>query len=246
MILPLAGALSPLGRAGKVPSSLLTGLVSYWKLDEASGARADSAGPNNLTSNNGVGQTTGKLGNAAAFAAASNTYLSISNASQSGLGFTGSFTLSCWFNPTSLASGSCGLISKGASVGSEGGYGLIMIDSANDIVRFVVSDGTNNRVAQFTFSGSVSFSAWHHVLAWYDAAANSLNVQVDGGSVVTTTPTGSAPITNAVEFRVGRYSTINNDWDGGIDDVACWSRTLTSAERSALYNGGAGLAYPFS
>ena len=35
-------------------SKLLDGLVSYWSLDEQSGARADSVGGNHLTDNNTV------------------------------------------------------------------------------------------------------------------------------------------------------------------------------------------------
>lgn len=35
-------------------------------------------------------------------------------------------------------------------------------------------------------------------------------------------------------------------FDGVLDEFGVWERTLTSDERTALYNGGAGLAYPFS
>lgn len=43
-------------------SSLLTGIVAYWKCDEASGNLLDSVGSNHLTTSN-VGSTTGKIGN---------------------------------------------------------------------------------------------------------------------------------------------------------------------------------------
>ncbi len=33
--------------------------------------------------------------------------------------------------------------------------------------------------------------------------------------------------------------------DGIVDEVGLWSRALTIAEVTALYNAGAGLAYPF-
>ncbi len=45
-------------------AALTDNLSAYWKLDEASGTRVDSAGSNDLTSNNSVGQAVGKLGNA--------------------------------------------------------------------------------------------------------------------------------------------------------------------------------------
>src|SRR5258708_7847472 len=57
-------------------AAITDNLVSFWKLDEASGTRTDSVGSNNLTSNNSVGQSVGKVSNAAHFTATSNQYLS--------------------------------------------------------------------------------------------------------------------------------------------------------------------------
>jgi hypothetical protein len=67
------------------------------------------------------------------------------------------------------------------------------------------------------------------------------------GSVVAGTLTGSVPasIFNSSEpFIIGRY---DNDAyaDGQIDEVGIWSRALSSTEVTKLYNGGAGLQYPF-
>src|SRR5215217_5866024 len=62
-----------------VLSQLQNNLVGYWTLGEASGTRNDSIGSNHLTSNNGVGQTTGKQGSAASFVRASSQYLSITD-----------------------------------------------------------------------------------------------------------------------------------------------------------------------
>lgn len=246
MHLPLPASLNPLGYAPKAQSSLLDSLVSYWKLEEASGIRSDSVGVNHLTDNNTVTQAAGKIGNAAAFAAASNEYLSISNAAQVGLGFTSSFSISAWFYITSLPNSSTGIVCKGASVGTEGGYAIVLVDSANDLLRFIVSDGTNNRLVQHTFTGAITTGVYHHVVAWYDASNNSLSIQVDGGTVVSGTPAGSAPITTTTEFRMGRYTNTLNDLEGRMDEVAAWSRALTSAERASLYNGGTGNQYPFA
>ena len=44
-----------------------TGLVSYWKLDEASGTRVDSHGPNPLTPANAPGGAAGKIGTGCTF-----------------------------------------------------------------------------------------------------------------------------------------------------------------------------------
>lgn len=52
--------------------ALADNLVSYWQMGSAN----DSHGTNHLTNNNSVSFTTGKVGNAASFAAASSQYLS--------------------------------------------------------------------------------------------------------------------------------------------------------------------------
>ena len=57
-------------------SPLLTNLVSYWTLDEASGTRADSHGTNHLTPTNAPVGATGKIGNGCDFESSSAQYLS--------------------------------------------------------------------------------------------------------------------------------------------------------------------------
>jgi hypothetical protein len=76
-------------------STLSTGITSYWKLDEASGTRADSASSNNLTDVNSVGQATGKIGSAGQFTISGSKYLSIADNASLSTGST-DFTVSVW------------------------------------------------------------------------------------------------------------------------------------------------------
>jgi hypothetical protein len=61
---------------GLVMSTLVNGLVSYWKLDEASGTRVDAVGTNHLTPTNAPIGALGKIGNACDFEADSTQFLS--------------------------------------------------------------------------------------------------------------------------------------------------------------------------
>jgi hypothetical protein len=79
-------------------STLATGLVSYWELEEVSGTRVDSHGSNDLTDNNTVGSGTGIQGNCANLEKSNTEDLSISDASQSGLNITQDLSFSGWFN----------------------------------------------------------------------------------------------------------------------------------------------------
>src|SRR4051812_43478016 len=77
-------------------SPLLTNLASYWKLEEASGTRADEIGSQTLTDNNTVTQAVGKLGNAAQFTAANSESLSHADSATLSLGADQDFTLGAW------------------------------------------------------------------------------------------------------------------------------------------------------
>ena len=52
--------------------------------------------------------------------------------------------------------------------------------------------------------------------------------------------------TNPFAIGVWTGAFPSGNMDGLIDEVGFWKRTLTSGERTQLYNSGNGLAYPFS
>src|SRR5262245_39117478 len=79
--------------------ALTDGLISYWRLDEASGSRADSHGGNALTENGGVGSAAGKISGAADFDG-SNDYLSRADNADLSTGDI-DFTVQAWVNPGS-------------------------------------------------------------------------------------------------------------------------------------------------
>jgi len=54
-------------------------------------------------------------------------------------------------------------------------------------------------------------------------------------------------VNGASDFAIGaRRDTAPLYFDGRIDEVGLWKRVLTTAERTALYNSGAGVADPFA
>jgi hypothetical protein len=217
--------------------SLLDNLVSYWKLDEASGTRVDVHGSNNLTDVNTVTQAAGKIGNAGQFVNANDEYLEIAVASQSGLDFTGSLTVSAWVWMDTT--GFRYILSKGGTA-TGGGYVLEWTTSGSRF-RFSISDGSVVRLVNGL--STTATGQWFFIVAWYNSGDNSVNIQVDNGTPETATPAGGAPTANAVSFKIGWLQGSTAHWDGRIDEVAVWGRVLTSPERTNLYNSGAGLAY---
>ncbi len=232
--------------------SLLTNLISYWKMDEASGNALDAHGANDLTDNNTVGSATGIIGNARDFEAdnseffniADNADLSVDNTSNGDIGFT----IQAWVKLESQP-GTLPIVGKFDDNFSPGREYLLYWNSGTNRFTFGVTfDGGEGfqQVSADTF-GNISTGVWYLIHAWYDPLDSRLHICVnagldDSGLFVSTNvidPPTAAP------FTIGSYDSTTY-FDGLIDEVGFWKRVLTSQERTDLYNSGAGLAYPFT
>lgn len=220
--------------------ALIDNLVSYWKLDEASGTRYDSHGTNHLTDNNTVASATGKIGTAADFESTNTEYLSCAdNASLS----TGDidFTYSCWINPESLVIYPV-IIRKGSDINDNVEY-VLYYDTVNNALKFGVTWSGN--YGEVSSGSSLSTATWYFVVFHHDSVNNQLAISVNGGTLQTTSWSLGVD-DSAFPFCLGASVGQSLWWDGLIDEVGFWKRVLTSGERTQLYNGGSGLAYPFT
>lgn len=238
--LPIVGVLNPLAESGSVPSSLLNGIVAYWKLDEASGTRADSVGSSSLASTNNVGQAVGIVGSAAQFTAASSQKLSIADNAALSTGTT-DFTFAGWFYLDALPGSNAGLIVKD-DIGSNREYDLVLTN-LNQVQWFVFDSSSGN--ANVSISTALTVATWVFLVVWYDTSDKKVRIQKNNGS--TTTSAGAltnGPKDAAAAFQLGARN--NTDYySGRMDEIGFWKRLLTSAEKTTLYNSGAGITYPF-
>lgn len=220
--------------------ALTDSLVSYWKLDEASGSRADSHGSNTLTDNNTVLSATGKINSAADFEATNTEYLSCAdNASLS----TGDidFTLTCWVNAESLATYPV-MLRKGSDINDNIEY-VLYYDTVNNVLKFGVTfSGTYGEVSS---GSSISTATWYFITCHHDSVNNQIAISVNDGTLQTASWTIGVD-DSSHPFCIGASVGQSLWWDGLIDEVGFWKRVLTSGERTQLYNGGSGLAYPFT
>lgn len=215
--------------------ALTDNIVAYWKLDEVSGNRADSAGSNTLTDNNTVASISGKIGLAAEFVKANTEYLSCADNAALSTGDI-DFSMACW----------CQFDDKVAShvmsqKGWDDAYGewLFLYDSGNDRFEFLIANAAAS-VAANTF-GVPSIATWYYVAAGYNATLNELWISVNAGTPNTASYSGgntSTPGTFKMGLAFGTY------YDGRIDEHGIWKRDIR-ADVAALYNSGAGLTYPF-
>lgn len=175
--------------------------------------------------------------NAAQFASANSEYLS--HASNTDLQ-TGDvdFTFAFWVLLDSLT-GDRQFVSKDTNTGRE----YTVQYRAGTGFRGTVFMGGVDKIATASFTPTVT--AWYLVCFWHDATANTVNISVNNGATNSTATGGALDAATATEFNLGRrpYPGFQEYLSGRMQNVGFWKRVLTGAERTALYNGGAGVNY---
>lgn len=217
-------------------------LIAFWDMDESSGTRQDSIGVNDLADNNTVTTATAKVGaNAAQFDSSNSEYLSIADNTALSMGDI-DFTIACWVYLDDK-SGFTTFVGKMTNNTNNREY-LVDYDTGNDRFRFLVSnDGIASATVLANNLGSPSTATWYFIVAWHDSVNNTINIQVDNGTVDSTAHT-TGVFDGASDFRIGALvnslGTLTNFMDGRIDAVGIWKAVLTSGERTTLYNSGSG------
>jgi hypothetical protein len=228
-------------------TTMLTNILSYWKLDEASGVRADSVSvsSNNLTVGPADHVVAGKIGNA--FKSNNDTWLTI--ADNASFNFTGDVTISGWLKVSTTAASI--IVSVFSKWSTDGARQVILIWNGyvNEFQFTATSNGLSATAQTAHVAATFVLDQWYFVIGWYDNTAHTLNIQVGTGStfgsVASQAFTGPIAHTSAGVQMPSYYDGTGYTNYGAIDEIGVWTRVLTAGERSSLFNGGAGLSYPF-
>jgi hypothetical protein len=222
--------------------SLGASLISYWELEEASSTRFDSHGANDLTDNSTVTQAAGVQGNAADFESSNTEYLSITDAAQTGLDITGDVSFAWWWNPESYADAV--YLSK---ITSADGYD-IRAGGGDKRDLVVIFEASNNRTevrkADYWAAADTS-GGYFYVTVTIDVSGPTV-LFYKNGTLQTGLSTSSSAATsigtNSDEFTFPSVDGIA-PVDGQGDELGIWTKVLTQADITALYNGGSGIPY---
>lgn len=222
--------------------------LAYWKLDEASGNRADShTNALTLTDNNTVGSTTGKLGNASSHATASSEFLS----STSNLLYPGSgdFAVSLWFYLlntsavyTFVGRGSSGDGSTTLAKGFQFGH------ASSGSLFFRFGDGSSaTRISIVTSTGIASATTWYNLIVNYDRDGN-MEPFLNNSSLGTVSIAAQSGNCNpSASFCLGATSVNGgsqlNYHNGYLDECLVYGGLLDSTNRSLLYGSGTPPSY---
>ncbi len=217
--------------------TLSDNLVSYYKLDETSGTSiSDSLNTNNATAtNSAILGYTGIINKAVDFSTG-NYYIS---APMSGLS-SSSGSISLWVK---VETGGDATI--GQSIGTNGKMAFYF--NANGTVTYVYQTSYSSTKIFYSNQGtSGTENTWRHVVYTSDSSGNKL--YINGSQVSITYINGTSSINyffdNTTLYIGASYHNGSLDYKlGKFDEIALWSRALTSTEISDLYNEGNGLKY---
>jgi len=212
--------------------ALLDNLISYWKLDEASGSALDSHGSYNLSQNGTIGTRAGKIGSARNLVRTSSHRFQIADTADFRVADR-DFSFSCWIyrDVNSQFQTVCSKSNAGQTIGFA-----CWFDTSN-VLRFRILGAT---YVSGTVTG-LSTATWYHLVVTHNVTEKRSRVYINGGAAVESIYTGSGS-DDASMFRIGSFET-SSHFDGAIDEFSFWHRELTSAEVGELYNSGDGLAY---
>ena len=217
-------------------NTLTNDLVSYWKLDEASGTIDDSGGSNDGTVSGATYSQPGIINTSMGFDGNDK----IEFGTSSSLRPTAEITYSSWFKTSSTGSGKY-LINNEHQTGDRGGG--LRIETTNKCgLRMHIGASLKSIIGTTT----VTDNTWHHCAATYNGS--TITLYVDGSPEGTPISATGLLSYNSVETTLGKRSEGASPFYfiGDIDETGIWNRSLTSTEISDIWNVGIGISYPFN
>ncbi len=228
---------SPATGDGGAPT---TGLVGWWKLDDAMGSTAiDSSGNGNTgTLMGGPTWGAGEIGGALGFAGdASGQFVDVPDAAV--LQLAGSWTVATWVNLTALpAAGDYDTLVAKSTAGGFANYNLLVDNGhVNAGMGWMIAYNGNGvgacGIANAESPSPPSLGTWTHLASVYDETAQTLTLYVDGAAVAVSDETDCAP----AQTGGGEDLTLGTEYGGGVtmlagvlDDVHVYNRALSAAE----------------
>lgn len=211
-------------------SSLLTGLVHVFQLNETSGNRSAAVGGLVLQDTNTVGYTTGKSGNAASFLKASQEQL----VSTTNVVLPASYTASCWWYAVGTPA-TYGTILAVEDLNDQAGTTQLLVQHTSGALWAWVADGTNLTYAVHSGWGT---GAWKHLSVTYDSSTYEVKIYLNGVVGGTTGTLPGSRTTSAQPLRIGAEDTWTSAyWNGYVDELYIHERVLTTDEITTLASG---------
>lgn len=154
------------------------------------------------------------------------------------------FTVGFWFKTGMIANTSSQWYGGNSLVDAEVGgvtndWGICLIDGGK------VCFGVGNPDITIKSTSTYNDNAWHFVTATRSKAGGTILLYVDGSQVASGTGINTASLSAPSVIGLGRSSAISTgNYTGSLDDILTYSRTLSGAEVTSLYNAMVSTALP--
>lgn len=209
-------------------------LVSYFKLDGTSGAVIDAVGFDNGINGGALRGQPGLINNSFQFNGSNTDVDSFTLFEEDWT----AYTWSVWVNATQLTGDAFVLFSE---------------ESTSQNVRTLNMDTTAGRMVASTRAGAGAITivnttyattqAWSFFTVTAQESGN-ISLYLDGVLVDTAIIIGGVFGDTNGDAQMGAANA-GQFWNGSLDEVGIWNRSLDASEVLELYNGGSGLAFPF-
>ena len=203
-------------------STLVSGLVAHYRLNETSGTVADdAAGSYNGTLRNGAAWAPGRYAGGVSFDGV-NDYISLPaiNASGSGL------TVAMWVRTSSFQPSDQQFLSKATGTSEQQHDWMLGLSSGRRLRFRLRSNAVTSTLT--ANSGDLPQNTWYHATATYDGTR--MRLYVNGVEVGSTSKSGAVAMNPNVPVNLGRNSGGGRYMKGVLDDVRIYNRALTPAE----------------
>ncbi|ESS71232.1 putative integral membrane protein [Methyloglobulus morosus KoM1] len=211
-------------------------LEALWKLDENSGRTVLDFSGHEMTgkfSKEPI-RLNGMMGNAAVFDGTN--YIDFGHSTV--LRLAGNMTITAWIKSSSYPVDDAAIVSQ---LQNDRGYQLdTTIDRGSRTIGFKLTDACGNLMSRYGAT-SLALNTWYHVVGVYNAAAQTLDVYLNGeldngfllGSV-----SGVQRSSRGLVYVGRRSDSKQFNFSGSIDDVRIYSFALTKSQIAAVMHAG--------
>jgi len=212
-----------------------------WHMQEASGTRYDSSGNgNDLTDNNTVASTAGKIGTAADFEKDNSE--SLNRADSASTSITDDLSIVAWYKPETIATNH--RIANKSYFGANKASYSFFITSDGSLQTSYSDDGTINDshyIVHKTDSVQMSAGTLKHIGFTFDISAENSIFYVNGSAVADSliygSTIGASLHDNNSTFDIGARVTDAADYsDGVLEEVWLYAGILTPGWIATAYN----------
>lgn len=211
------------------------GIVSWWRAENDA---RDWVGSNNGSISNGVTFAPGEVGQAFAFAGATNQEVFMAGSPSLDVGAGDGFTIESWINPSSLSNqipvvewndGSTRGVHFwiNVSISGQGGPGSLYAD---------LRDANQNDHWFVSAPGVLSSNTWQHVALTFHKPSGIAQLFLNG-TVVAWANLGSFTPRTTPNLYLGASPGLAS-YAGRMDEIALFNRSLSTNEVAAIYFAG--------